>query len=198
MGAQTKSLAGEGAASVDDEPALPLDQAKALLDERAQALAQRSSEAPREELLEVLTFALGRERYAIETRSVREVAPLTEFTPVPSAPAFIVGIVSLRGEVLTIVDLRKLFSADSVGLTDLSRVIVVGSERAELGVLADSVHTIEHLPSRAVLDAPAAAAGAGREYLRGLTGDAWIILDAEALLDDERFVVDQNEKTKDR
>lgn len=170
------------------------ERAKELMDERARALARQAGEGiAAGEMLEVLTFALGREHYAIEARFVREVTRLVEFTPVPSAPEFIVGIINLRGEVLAVVDLRKFFDGEKKGLTDLSRVVVLGTAEAELGVLADSVYALDHLPAASILDAPESVAGIGRQYLRGVTREALIVLDGAALLEDKRLVVDQTE-----
>lgn len=174
---------------------VPSARAKALLDERARILARRAHEASPAEVLQVLTFALGRERYAIETRFVREVTRLSDFTVVPSTPTFVVGIIGFRGEVLAIIDLRTFFGVDKVGLSDLSRVVVVGLEHAELGVLADAVVGLEQIPLASISDAPESVAGIDREHVRGVTRDALIILDGSALLEDPRLVVDQLEQT---
>lgn len=170
--------------------ALPPERARALMDERARALARPATEArPPGEVLELLTFALGRERYAIETRFVREVTRLVDFTPVPGAPEFLLGITNLRGQVLAVVDLRKFLGVAEKGLTDLSRVVVLGTQEDEIGVLADAVHAIERLPAVEALDAPESVAGIGREYLRGVTRDALVILDGGVLLGDARLAV---------
>lgn len=175
--------------------AVPSARAKALLDERARILARRAHEASPGEVLQVLTFALGRERYAIETRFVREVTRLSDFTVVPSTPKFVVGIIGFRGEVLAIIDLRAFFGVEQLGLSDLSRVVVIGLEHAELGILADAVDGLEQLPVASISDAPESVAGSGREHIRGVTRDALILLDGSALLGDPRLVVDQLEHT---
>lgn len=174
--------------------ALPPERAAAVMDERARLLARSPADAkPSGEVLELLTFALGRERYAIETRFVREVTRLLDFTPVPGAPEFVLGITNLRGEVLAIIDLRKFFGATEKGLTDLSRLVVLGTAATEFGVLADAVHAIDRLSAAEVLDAPESIAGIGREYLRGVTRRALIVIEGDVLLDDARFVVTQGE-----
>src|SRR3546814_4484079 len=81
-------------------------------------------------------------RYAVETRYVREVTRFADFTTVPGAPNFVVGVTNLRGGVLVVFDLRKILGIPAPGLTDLSRVIVHGRERAEFGILADAVHEV--------------------------------------------------------
>ena len=82
---------------------------RAILDERARRLAAPISDATiATEVLEVATFTLSGERYAIETRYVREIVALADFTPVPGGPSVLFGVVNLRGDVLAVFDLRSL------------------------------------------------------------------------------------------
>lgn len=168
------------------------ERVRALMDERARALARPP--APREaaDVRDVLTFALGAERYAIETRYVREVVRLAEFSPVPGAPEFVLGVTNLRGEILCLVDLRKFFDVSSKGLTDLSRMVVMGIERAEFGVLVDETFEIAKLPPDHIVPAPESVAGVGREYLLGVTREALIALDGAAVLRDPQLYVNQD------
>ena len=168
--------------------------AKAILDERARALARVPPAAPKaSEVLEIATFALANEHYGVETRFVREVVRLADFTPLPGAPPFLVGVLNLRGEILALIDLRTFFGVPARGLTDLARVLVLGDERPEFGVLADAAHEVTTLRVDEVHEAPDSAAGVGREYLRGVTKDALIVLDGAALLGDGRLFIDQGE-----
>ena len=97
------------------------EQAKAVLDERARALARVPPAAPKaSEVLEIATFALANEHYGVETRYVREVVRLADYTPLPGAPAFLVGVLNLRGEILALIDLRTFFGVPARGLTDLA------------------------------------------------------------------------------
>lgn len=172
--------------------ALPPERARAVMDERARALAQRPVEtAPPGEVLEILSFTLGRERYAIETRFVREVARSGDVTPVPGAPAFVMGITHMRGDVLAIIDLPRLFGVAGGGITDRACTIVLGAGASELGMLADAVHAVDALPAKQVLAPPESIAGIGRASLRGVTRNALIVIDGDMLLSDARLVVEQ-------
>src|SRR3546814_5572112 len=83
--------------------------AKQILDARAHALARTpTEEQPAGESIEAITFALANERYAVETRYVREVTRFADFTTVPGAPNSVVGVTNLRGGVLVVFDLRKI------------------------------------------------------------------------------------------
>lgn len=173
------------------------DRAQELLDERARALARPSRvEGPTGKQLEILTFGLASERYGIETPYVREVVRLTDLTPVPGAPEFAPGVTNLRGEILAVIDLRKLFGIPTKGLTDLTRLLVLGLERAEFGLLADQAEEVMLLSAGEIREPPASVAGIGREYLRGITNAALIVLDASVLLRDKRLFVDQRNGTR--
>jgi purine-binding chemotaxis protein CheW len=171
------------------------ERARQVMEERARTLARVPTEAPdAAEVLEVVSFSLANERYAIETGHIREVIRFTDFTPVPGAPDFLVGLVNLRGEILAVFDLRKLFGIVDMGVTDLSRVIVLGGERAEFGVLADTVYEVMTLRTSEVFEPPGSVAGVGREYLRGVTKEGLIVLDGSVLLQAVRFFIDQAEE----
>ncbi len=168
------------------------ERARAVMDERARLLARAQAVGPAPtEVLETLTFALGHERYAVESKHVREVVRLVDFTPVPGAPEFLLGVMNLRGDVLAIADLRKFFGVPQPGLTDLARVVVLGAEHAELGVLADEAHELRILSVAEVLEPHGSVAGIDREYLLGVTKDALIVLDGTRLLADPRLFIDE-------
>lgn len=171
------------------------ERALALMDERARVLARVPARDPEpSEILEVASFLLAGERYAIETRHITRVVRLTDFTPVPGTPAFLGGVVNLRGEILALIDLRAFFGIVGAGLTDLSRIIVLGRERNEFGIMADRVEEVSTLRVDEVLDAPATLPGGGRAPLLGVTADARIVLDGSALLADPGLYIDQGDE----
>jgi len=111
-----------------------------VLAERARRLARVPADPLRgEEVLELVGFVLGGERYGIESRFVCEVARLSRLTPVPGTPAFVLGITNLRGEILALFDLRHLLGVTADGITDLGRIVVLGVHRREFGLLADKL-----------------------------------------------------------
>ena len=100
------------------------DETRAVLKARAEALARESDEgASARELLEVVSFLLGQEKYGVETRYVREVCPMNELTPLPGTPPFVLGVVNVRGQVLSVIDIGKLFDLPQRGVGDLDRII---------------------------------------------------------------------------
>jgi purine-binding chemotaxis protein CheW len=180
------ALKGEG----HDSP----EQARAVMDERARALARAPAPRPRaEEVIEVVTFTLAGERYAIETCYVRRVAWPGPLTPVPGAPDFLAGIVNLGGEVLDILDLRSVFGLGGRGTAETSPVIVLGGSRDEFGILADAVDEVATLRTEDVLEPVGSVLGIDRQHLRGVTGKALIVLDGAGLIRDDRLVIEQGE-----
>ena len=155
---------------------------------RARLLARVPAEPPRPgDILELVVFVLAGERYGIESRLVREVARLTRFTPVPGTPAFVLGITSLRGEILALFDLRQLLGVVAVGVTDLGRIVVLGENRREFGLLADSASEILSVPRASLAQTETAWA---RSYVRGVGPDGVIVLSGEALLGDPQLTID--------
>ena len=164
---------------------LPPEKQRAILRARARALAQAPGITTEVvESTETLLFLLAHETCAIETRWIREVYPLTDLTPLPGTPDFILGVINLRGQILAIIDIRKFLNLPEKGITHLNRVIVVQNETLELGILADEIIGIRDLPARELH--PLAAHG---EYLKAVTGEGLILLDMERLLSDPRLIV---------
>jgi purine-binding chemotaxis protein CheW len=188
-------LARLRAASEDSLRVAP-ERARAVMEERARKLARVPPQPPSAaEALEVVTFALADERYAVETCHVREVARSADLTPVPGAPDFFVGLHNLRGEILAVFDLRRFFGVADAGRTERTRVLVLGGERPEFGALADAVHEVTTLRIDEIHEAPGSVAGAGRDYLRGVTAGGLMVLDGAALLRDGRLYIDQAEES---
>jgi purine-binding chemotaxis protein CheW len=164
------------------------DRQREILEERARILARPPpAEVQAADRLELLVFSLSGETYALETRSVREVARFADFTAVPGASPFLLGVTNLRGEILPVFDLRRLAGIAPKGLTDLSRLLVLGEDREELGLLADEVREVKRMRREEILDPPEELAAIGRALLLGVTKDAVIVLDGAGLLRDERL-----------
>jgi purine-binding chemotaxis protein CheW len=158
-----------------------VEDARRVLEERARALARPPAPPLAQHTVELLTFALASETYALESRFVIQVFRLQELSPLPGAQPPVFGLTPWRGGLLTILDLRQVLGVPATSLDDLGRVIVLGDERPAFGVLADAVHDLVSVPAAAIR-APQEGVAARREYLRGVTGDAVLVLAAEALL----------------
>jgi purine-binding chemotaxis protein CheW len=170
------------------------ERVREILEERAAALARVPAEAAADaEGIEAVVFNLVGERYAIETAFVCEVAPLTSLARLPGAPDFFAGVVSLRGQILAVIDLRRLYGLPVLEEAPLTRLVVLGEGQPEFGVLAETVSEVVRLPRGRLLE-PAAPAGLTPEHIRGVTEQALIVLDGAALLRDGRLFIDQGDE----
>lgn len=163
---------------------------RAVLRARAIRLAQEPErKAEAEECFEALAFLLAHETYAIETRFIREVCPLTELTPLPCTPGYISGIINIRGQILTVIDMKKFFDLPEKGITNLNKLIVVREENLELGILADEIIGIRNIPEKELSPPLPTMTGSHAGYLKGITGEGFILLDMERLLSDRQLIV---------
>ena len=168
------------------------EETQRILKARAAALARQPGQAQAAgEHVEVVEFVLAYENYAVETRCVREVCPLENLTPLPCTPAFVLGIVNLRGEILSVIDIKKFFELPEKGLTDLNKVIVLQSGNMLFGILADAVIGVRRIPLAGIQPSLPTLTGVREAYLKGVTAERTVILDAEKLLADERIVVQE-------
>jgi purine-binding chemotaxis protein CheW len=161
-----------------------------ILRRRAVALARApvrsTSAAAAPELLE---FTLSGERYALESRFVGDVQPLRNLTPLPCTPAFVLGLVNLRGRIVPVLDLKRFFELPQRGLTNLDRVILVQGNGLELGLLADSIVGIRAMQSDRLGPSLATLQGIRADYLQGVTAEGLIVLDLPRILSDPRIIV---------
>jgi purine-binding chemotaxis protein CheW len=160
------------------------------LKERAIALAKEPVEKDTSSAnIDVIAFTLGAENYCIESVLVKEIYPLTDFTPLPGVSSYIFGIINVRGQILPVVDLKKFFNLPERGLGELNKVIILSNEQMEFGILADAVHGTQTIDLEDIRGIPPTVSGIGEEYLKGVTKESLILLDAQRLLSDEHIVV---------
>jgi len=158
-----------------------------VLRRRAEQLAQLPVTENTGDGGEVLACQMGDERYAVETRHLRAVQWATGVTPVPCTPAFVVGIVSVRGEIVTLLDLATMIGLRGVPLLAADKpvpVLLLGLAGMRAGLVVDEVLGVERLKLDALRVAPS-----GREFVRGIGPRDTVVLDVEALLGSGRFTV---------
>jgi len=161
----------------------------AILEARAATLARALDAGSQGATIDVLDFVLAHERYAVEARYVREVSLLDNLTPLPCTPEFVLGIMNVRGRILSVLDIRKFFGLPEKGITDLNRIIVLESGAMVFGILADEIGYVRSLPVTAMQGPSPSLAGISEQYLMGVMPDGLVVLDAGALLTDETMIV---------
>ncbi|MET3134565.1 purine-binding chemotaxis protein CheW [Oxalobacteraceae bacterium GrIS 1.11] len=161
-----------------------------ILRSRAQALARVPAAVASGELLEMVEFMLGREHYAFELRWVREVANLPPVTPLPCVPAYVLGLINLHGQILSVIDIKRFFDLPQQGIANLNRVIVLRNHTMVFGVLADDILGVRRVERGAIHGAPANERQGA--YLMGVTRERLLVLDAKKILCDPALRVDQD------
>ncbi len=196
------TLAPEQAAAVpaatpsDTEYMLTLtpQQKQCILAERAVALAQgKEKDAEQGATLRLVEFTLAQQRYAVETCYVREVQHVTSITPIPCTPVFVLGVIGVRGRILSVIDLLAFFDHPQARVSEGGTVIVFGTEELEVGVLVDGILGAHTVSLQDIRSAPAGLSSIRREYLRGVGKEQLLLLDIERLFSDERMLIGADE-----
>jgi purine-binding chemotaxis protein CheW len=179
-------------AAIDRVWTLTTEETQRILRARAESLAREPTPmTAAAETIEVVEFMLAYERYAVESGYVRDVHALDSLTPLPCTPAFVLGIVNLRGEILSVIDLGRFFDLPRKGLTDLNKAIVLRSGTMQFGVLADTVVGMRRVPVTDIQPSLPTLTGVREEFLKGVTSERLVILDGEKLLTDKSIVVQE-------
>lgn len=124
-------------------------------------------DAVRDEL-KLIIFKLGREEYGMDILRVQEIKRMMSITRVPSTPAFIKGVINLRGSVLPVMDLRTRLELAEEALTDSSRIIVVLVNDGIVGFIVDEVVEVTTINPQNVEAASALSGGLSSEYISGI------------------------------
>ena len=166
------------------------DTAEKILKIRAEQLAQKDlAQAPRRNCITVVEFAIAHETYAIELTHIRTIHPLKDLTYIPGAPGFIKGIFNLRGEIISVVDLKHFFDLPDQKPGDSGQVIILSSGDMEFGILSDAIFGVTEIETDDIEDSLPTFTGIRLEYLKGVTGKGTVILDDEKLLSDKKMII---------
>ena len=107
-----------------------------------------------DEVIQWVTFKLDEETYGINVMQVQEVLRLTEIAPVPGAPDYVMGIVNLRGNVVTVIDTRKRFGLFQKEADDATRIVIVEVDNQVIGMLVDSVAEVVNIAASEIETSP--------------------------------------------
>ena len=149
-----------------------------------------STAANNDEVLQWVTYKLGEETYGINVMQVQEVLRHTEIAPVPGAPDYVLGIINLRGNVVTVIDTRSRFGLSSCDITDNTRIVIIESDDQVVGILVDSVAEVVYLRSSEIDSAPNVGTEESAKFIQGVSnrdGELLILVDLNRLLNDEEW-----------
>ncbi|MBI5511636.1 MAG: chemotaxis protein CheW [Deltaproteobacteria bacterium] len=125
----------------------------------------------------MLVFSVVNGQYAVAAELASEILPLGRLTPIPLAPSYVAGVTSRRGQILMLLDLRRLLGLAALHAADLVKVIVIGQAPTEVGLLAENVEGVVE-----AADSDVAAPLLAGDYVRGIVGGKITLLDAKKLL----------------
>ncbi|PWB56973.1 MAG: chemotaxis protein CheW [Candidatus Methanoperedenaceae archaeon] len=158
-----------------------------ILKERAKALAEQPEKKQEDEHIEIVEFRLAHEKYGIQSSYVSEIYQLKELTPVPCTPQFVAGIINVRGKILAVIDIKKFFELP--GKADLHKIIIIHDNMMEFGILADAVLGTGQISIRDIQPSLPTLTGIHAQYLRGVTKEHLVVLDAKKILCDKKIIV---------
>jgi len=141
-------------------------------------MAQLEENQVEDNVIQWVTFHLNNEVYGIAVMQVMEVLRSVDITPVPGAPDYVLGIINLRGNVVTVIDTRKRFSLPSTEVDDLSRIVIIESNGQVLGMLVDCVAEVVYLKESEIDIAPNVGNDESSRFIQGVhsKGDSLLIL----------------------
>ena len=120
------------------------------------------------EMLQLVTFRLEKEEFGVDIQKVQEINRVNAITRVPNTPAFVEGVINLRGRIVPIVDLRKRLGFKHGCYGKMARVIIAELEGMEVGFIVDSVSEVLRISGGAIEPPPSLAAGIESEYILGV------------------------------
>lgn len=141
-------------------------------------------------VIQLVTFRLKDETYGINVMQVQEVLRVSEIAPVPGAPGYVLGIINLRGNVVTVIDTRTRFGLPTTERDDSSRIVIIESEQQVVGILVDSVAEVVELRQSEIDSAPNIGNDESSRYIQGVASrdqDLLIVVDLNKLLSDEEW-----------
>jgi purine-binding chemotaxis protein CheW len=149
-----------------------------------------TTDTPKDPVLRWVTFRLDNEAYGINVMQVQEVLRVTEIAPVPGSPDYVLGIINLRGNVVTVIDARRRFNLSEREPDDASRIVIIEAEKQVVGIMVDSVAEVVDLRASEVETAPNVGNEETSRYILGVSSrkDVLLILvDLNKLLSDDEW-----------
>ncbi len=144
-----------------------------------------------DEVIQWVTFKLGEEIYGINVMQVQEVLRLPEIAPVPGAPGYVMGIINLRGNVVTVIDTRNRFGLFQKEPDDATRIIITEVDNQVIGMLVDSVAEVVNLRGSQIEKTPnLGEENESSKYIQGVHSrddDILILIDVDKMLSESEL-----------
>lgn len=154
------------------------------------SLALKSETQSEDPMLQWVTFCLENEIYGVNVMQVKEVLRYSEIAPVPGAPSFVLGIIHLRGTVVTVMDTRQRFGLPAGEVTDSTRIMILEVEGHVIGMLVDAVSEVVYLRQSEIEVSPNVGNEESSKFIQGVChkNDILLILvDLDKLLSEDEW-----------
>ena len=141
-------------------------------------------------MLQWVTFRLEGETYGINVMQVQEVLRYTEIAPVPGAPSYVLGIINLRGNVVTVIDTRNRFGLPPADITDQTRIVIIEAEGHVVGILVDAVAEVVYLRQSEIENAPNVGNEESAKFIQGVCNkndELLILVELDKMMSDQEW-----------
>jgi purine-binding chemotaxis protein CheW len=141
-------------------------------------------------MLQWVTFRLDGETYGINVMQVQEVLRYTEIAAVPGAPSYVLGIINLRGNVVTVLDTRDRFGLSPAEITEQTRIVIIEAGKHVIGILVDAVAEVVYLRQSEIETAPNVGNEESAKFIQGVchkNNQLLILVELAKLLTDEEW-----------
>jgi len=151
---------------------------------------ETTDKATDDEVQQWVTFKLDTETYGINVMLVQEILRYSEIAPVPGAPEYVLGIINLRGNVVTVIDTRSRFGLERSEISDNTRVVIIESDKQVIGILVDSASEVVYLKASEIDITPNVGNDESAKFIQGVSnrdGELLILVDLNKLLSDDEW-----------
>jgi purine-binding chemotaxis protein CheW len=163
-----------------------------ILINRAKELAgKKIARSENDNLIQIIEFRLNEELYGLEIDFVHEVHSLRNITLIPGTPSYVRGVINIRGQIISVIDLKVFFELGYDEISDKSKVIILQSEDMEFAILADQIIGTKLITLADTLDYLPTLSGVRADFLKGVTSVGIAVLDGRKILTDQNLIIDE-------
>lgn len=122
----------------------------------------------KEDILELVSFTIGNEFYALEINCIREIIKVNDITRVPNTPNYIKGVINLRGKVIPIIDMRKKLNLQSIDFNKNSRILIIEYNNMMIGIIVDTVKEVLKIDNKVTENTPDISKNGTSDYISSI------------------------------
>ncbi|MES3006146.1 MAG: chemotaxis protein CheW [Pseudomonadota bacterium] len=151
---------------------------------------RKTLQAAQEQVLQWVTFHLDNETYGVNVMAVKEVLRHTQIAPVPGAPDYVLGIINIRGTVISVINTRRRFGLQDQEPTDNTRIVIIEVGKHVVGIMVDSVAEVVYLRQSEIETSPTVGKDDSAKFIQGVcnkNGELLILVEFEKLLSQDEL-----------